>query len=97
MRGNVRDLFRWGSGSLACDDVMAVLQHHLDHHLDDDMAELVQAHLDECRRCGLEADVYRRLMAVLAERRRAVPEQSAQRLREFARLLTGDPGTGLLG
>lgn len=44
-------------------------------------------HLEQCKRCGLEADVYRRIKHTVEHQRAAVSEESVQRLREFGQRL----------
>jgi hypothetical protein len=52
---------------------------------------LIAAHLEDCRRCGLEAETYERIRQTLAERRPEVPDESVERLREFGRgLIRGE-------
>lgn len=70
--------------ALSCPEVGRLLQRFLDGELNDDAEiEMLSEHLDECKRCGLEADTYRKIKAALASRREPVPEESVQRLREF--------------
>jgi ribosomal protein L13E len=65
-----------------------VLQRFLDDELSDPgWADALAAHLDECRRCGLEADTYRRIKASLVGRREPVPPESVERLRAFGERL----------
>jgi len=66
-----------------CVAVGKVLQHYLDGAADAETTTLVAAHLDDCLRCGLEADTYRRIKAALAKHRQPPPPGSVQRLREF--------------
>jgi anti-sigma factor RsiW len=76
---------------LSCQEVGRLLQRYLDGELEDERdAESLSSHLEDCRRCGLEADTYRKIKAVLASRRLPVPHDSVERLREFgARLADG--------
>jgi hypothetical protein len=69
---------------LSCAEVGRLLQRFLDDELagEHEVAALI-AHLDECARCGLEADTYRRIKRALEERRIDVPAESVARLREF--------------
>jgi hypothetical protein len=49
------------------------------------------AHLEDCRRCGLEADTYERIKHSLADHQPSVPADSLARLREFgSRIARGD-------
>jgi len=48
---------------------------------------LLAEHLEDCKRCGLEADVYRRIKDAIGQRRADVSEESVQRLREFGQRL----------
>ena len=68
---------------MQCDEVGRLLQHYLDGDLDARRASRLAAHLEDCRRCGLEADTYERIKTSLAERRGSVPADSLARLREF--------------
>lgn len=73
---------------LSCPEVGRSLQRFLDDELANNVEiELLAAHLEECKRCGLEADVYRRIKDAIEHRRHDVPEESVQRLREFGQRL----------
>jgi anti-sigma factor RsiW len=68
-----------------------VLQSFLDDELDAPTTAKVAEHLEECRRCGLEASAYTAIKAVIAagdhaHTHRLDPEAVA-RLDEFARTL----------
>lgn len=78
---------------LSCREVGRLLQSYLDDEDTGGRSEQIRAHLDDCRRCGLEADTYRRIMDALAERAEPLPEASIERLRSFGRALAvgGDP------
>lgn len=79
----LRFLRRWRDAHrMSCAEVGAVLQQYLDDELDDTMVPLVRAHLEMCRRCGLEASVYRDVKDALAGRGEP-SEESLERLREF--------------
>jgi hypothetical protein len=75
---------------LSCPEVGRLLQRFLDDELSSqhEIDSLV-AHLDECRRCGLEAETYRRIKQTLQERRVEVSPESVARLREFGERLAG--------
>jgi anti-sigma factor RsiW len=76
--------FRARGGPLSCRAVGKLLQVYLDGEVPDTAALLVADHLDDCRRCGLEADTYRALIASVA---RFSPQEDAERLerlRSFA-------------
>lgn len=77
--------------TLSCPEVGRLLQRFLDGECTDDAEiEMLSLHLDECRRCGLEADTYRKIKETLANRRVPVPPESVARLREFGhQLATG--------
>lgn len=73
---------------LSCPEVGRLLQRFLDGELTDDVEiEMLSAHLDECKRCGLEADIYRKIKASLAGRREPVSAESVARLRRFGEAL----------
>ncbi len=83
MRRRRLRMFRRSLAPLACEKVAEVLQQYLDDQADDDLAHRISAHLDDCRRCGLEADTYRRIKRSLACHRGPVPDDTLARLREF--------------
>jgi anti-sigma factor RsiW len=78
--------------AMSCDEVGRRLQHHLDGVLDEPRTQRLLAHLEECRRCGLEAETYERIKRSLAERRSPLPPDTLERLREFGAQLAGGDG-----
>lgn len=76
---------------LNCRQVGRLLQTYLDGAVPDASAVLVANHLDDCRRCGLEVDIYRYLIRSLAQARG--PENPGQlaRLQDFADALATSP------
>jgi anti-sigma factor RsiW len=74
-----------GSKEMAsCVQVMRVLQPYLDGHTDEVTARRVAKHLDACRRCGMEASIYREMKAALARRTTGLDADSLERLRQFS-------------
>ncbi len=73
---------------LDCHEVARNLQQHLDDELDQATARQVAAHLDDCRRCGLEAETYRQLKQRLSRFSGQVEPQAVERLRAFVDELT---------
>lgn len=72
-----------GRRPMTCEEVGAWLQHHLDHELDERRTARLAAHLEDCKRCGLEVDTYERIKHSLARARPSVPDDAMIRLREF--------------
>ena len=72
---------------LSCREVGKVLQRYLDGDVDELTAEKVAEHLEDCRRCGMEAEVYRQIMASLARQAPEVPDLALRRLRDFGERL----------
>jgi anti-sigma factor RsiW len=70
-----------------CAEVARWLQPYLDGEVDRRTLRLVSAHLEVCRRCGLEAETYRALKQALV-RRSAPPAEPVARVRAFADHLT---------
>lgn len=73
--------------SMTCREVGKVLQHYLDGNIDERAAHEIDKHLDECRRCGLESEVYREIKESLARRAPSLPETTLRRLRRFGEQL----------
>ena len=83
---------------LTCREVGKLLQRYLDGEADEHATAKVAEHLEDCRRCGLEADIYREIKASLARQADVLPETTLARLRRFGeRLATeghaADPST----
>ncbi|MDP8928281.1 MAG: zf-HC2 domain-containing protein [Actinomycetota bacterium] len=81
--------------SLDCRQVARVLQAYLDRELDQHTARKVSHHLEDCRRCGLEASTYRDLKQRLSDLGRPVDAEVVERLRIFVDKLSehSDPST----
>lgn len=85
-----------------CMRVAKVLQSYLDGEVTSEVADAVAEHLEECRRCGLEADTYRAIKESVASvadgRAAAVDAGVVERLNRFAQELSqnsgGSQGTG---
>jgi anti-sigma factor (TIGR02949 family) len=75
-------------GELSCQEVLEVLQAHLDGEVDDRTARRVAAHLDKCNPCHHEAAVYEEIKAGLARRRRPVDPEILDQLGAFGLRLT---------
>jgi hypothetical protein len=69
---------------LSCRAVGKLLQTYLDAAVPDAAALLVADHLDDCRRCGLEADAYRALTTSLTRLARPADPEQRRRLQSFA-------------
>ncbi len=88
----MRPFRRRSARPMNCTQVGRQLQRYLDGDLDDLTARQIMDHLEECRRCGLEATAYREIKASLARRARDVPEDTVTRLRTFGeQLVNGGP------
>ncbi len=75
-------------GELSCQDVLEVLQAHLDGEVDARTARRVAAHLEKCNPCHHEAAVYEEIKAGLARRRRPVDPEILDQLGAFGLRLT---------
>ncbi|MDE3202627.1 MAG: zf-HC2 domain-containing protein [Acidobacteriota bacterium] len=71
----------------SCLQVMRTLQSYLDGEVDELTARRVASHLDVCRRCGLEASVYREMKAALSRQGQPPSRESLERLRRFSSAL----------
>jgi anti-sigma factor RsiW len=72
---------------MTCAEVGEILQEYLDDQLDERRASRLAAHLEECRRCGLEAETYRRIKHSLSAHQHDLPLDALERLRDFGRRL----------
>ncbi|MGH9262551.1 MAG: zf-HC2 domain-containing protein [Acidimicrobiales bacterium] len=83
---------------LTCREVGKLLQRYLDGETDHVATAKVAAHLEDCRRCGLEAGVYHEIKASLARQATVLPETTLARLRRFGQqLATHGPPDALPG
>jgi anti-sigma factor RsiW len=69
---------------MSCRQVGRLLQRYLDDELDELATRRIMRHLEDCRRCGLEAAAYTEIKATLARRGAQVPAETLSRLHEFA-------------
>lgn len=76
-------------GQASCREVGRRLQAFLDHEVDHRTQERIESHLDDCRRCGLEADAYRAIKASISSRTPELDPAAMQRLRSFGEHLAG--------
>lgn len=91
MKWSLKNLIGMLTGrQMSCAQVGEILQHYLDGELDDERARRLAHHLEDCRRCGLEAETYERIKASLVGRRAPVPADSLARLREFGARIVRD-------
>lgn len=70
-----------------CLRVTRVLQSYLDGEVDATTSAIVAHHLEECRRCGLEASTYRTIKAAITQaghEATTVDPDALARLRSFA-------------
>lgn len=90
---------RWrrSRGALGCHEVGRRLQVYLDGEIDEERARLVAAHLEECLRCGMEAETYSAIKRCLQRLSGPEAPEALERLRVFGERLAevGAPETGL--
>lgn len=86
---------RWwrqrSDAAASCREVGKVLQAWLDGQVDDVTARRVRRHLDDCRRCGLEASTYAEIKSALARRAPHPDAAAIERLEAFGQRLLDDP------
>jgi anti-sigma factor RsiW len=88
MKAWINKLFgRTPRGDMSCHEVGELLQHYLDGHIDAERARRIEDHLEQCRRCGMEAETYERIKETLGAHRPMVPAESIERLRAFGESL----------
>ncbi len=76
-----------GKPPLSCKQVGKDLQSFLDGETTEVSSDDLKAHLEACKDCGLEADVYRKIKDALGRQAEPVDEDSLHRLRDFGRKL----------
>lgn len=84
---------------LDCREVGRQLQAYLDGESDEARARLVALHLEECRRCGLEAETYAEIKRSLGQMSAPAAGEALERLRAFGERLAevGAPDPGDAG
>lgn len=80
-------LFPKSRRMMSCRRVGEVLQAYLDGEVDDITSGRVARHLEDCRRCGMEQEVYTEIKASLARGGSTVDDAAVARLREFSQRL----------
>ncbi len=86
-----RRLLRRASSEVNCREVGRALQSYLDGDVESDFAEKIAAHLENCKKCGLEYETYSRIKDSLSGLdNRAIDDDAIARLRDFGRNLAGD-------
>ena len=83
----MRPFRRRSDRPMNCMQVGRRLQRYLDRDLDDLTARRIMRHLEDCRRCGMEATAYAEIKASLARRAVDVPDDAVTRLRAFGERL----------
>jgi hypothetical protein len=69
---------------LSCRQVGKIIQRFLDAELDEVTTDKMAEHLEDCRRCGMAADVYLEIKASIGRNAPVVPEEALTRLQEFS-------------
>lgn len=67
-----------------CRRVAALMQAYLDGELPPSETATVAAHLDDCLRCGIDAEIYRRVKAAVQGLRTPADPGAVRRLRSYA-------------
>lgn len=78
---------RWTRRTPDCRRVARVLQAYLDGELAEDDSMMVVAHLQECRRCGIDERVYQHVKQMLRGLAVAPDPIAVARLREYSATL----------
>lgn len=74
---------------MGCMEASRLVQDFVDGALNAEQARRLAAHLEDCRRCGLEIDIYERIKASLAAGSTApLPQDALDRLTAFGHRLT---------
>lgn len=86
-------LSRLFNRGMSCQQVEAVLQQYLDEELEASEVPKVLKHLEACKDCGLEAEMYTKIKTSLHQHQNSPSEDSMSRIRSLAEELatTGIP------
>ena len=85
-----RSRFRRPSSEARCREVKRVINAWVDGEVEEDFAQKIADHLEDCRRCGLAVDIYTRIKESLQSRPPEIDDEAVARLREFGRSLADD-------
>ena len=85
-----RSRFRRSSSRARCMEVRRVINGFVDGQVNDGFAAKIAEHLEDCRRCGLSAEVYAKIKQSLQSRPPTIDEETIERLRQFGSELAGD-------
>ena len=85
------DILQRARDRIECMRVRPLLQSFLDGELDDARRRRVAAHLEACRRCGLEASTYESLQRRLSRFGQPADPDAVARLTEFVDHLADEP------
>ncbi|HXV93654.1 MAG TPA: zf-HC2 domain-containing protein [Pseudonocardia sp.] len=77
---------------IRCLRASRALQSYLDGEAGELTVRQVEAHLEECRRCGLRADTYRAIKKTLRSTGGGADQLALRRLRAFSRRLAEADG-----
>ena len=83
-----RRWYRAKNHSVKCRELGKVLQSYLDGDLEPDFADKIAAHLEDCRKCGLDFAAYRQIKDSLAAKTSEVDPEAVARLRRLGNELT---------
>ena len=72
---------------LTCQQVEAVLQQYLDEELEATEVPKVLKHLETCKACGLEAEMYTQIKSSLISHQEMPSDDSMTRIRSLAEQL----------
>lgn len=76
---------------MTCRRVGEKLQAYLDGEVDDLTTRRIAHHLEDCRRCGMDLDVYTQIKASLQRRGDEVAADALERLSAFSQQLASEP------
>jgi anti-sigma factor RsiW len=71
-------------------EVRRVINGFVDGQVEEGFAAKIAEHLEDCRRCGLDAEVYANIKQSLQSKPPTIDDEAMDRLREFGSKLAGD-------
>lgn len=78
------------SNAMSCLEAARLIDGYIDGEIDEATCAKIVYHLEICRECGMEAELYMQIKIAVGRHRTSVSAESLAKLREYARGLVGE-------